>query len=415
MKKKFTAMIVLIFIPLHCIKSQNLDSFLTIDSKSGFSTNTFLNPFLSEWDRAENSGYAMVSPIGQLFFSNGRFSADFTGGFVFEPFFDDRDTWHGGLAVTEIRYRIGRSVILGAETGGSYFSSFFTRQLFWAQPKLTWQPSLFTKISFKAGSTFRDYENFGKEDFNDRLDLYAFEFETWPTINWQIKGGIFGNFDTSLSDNLSSGITVRRVFSNSLKISLRAGADRFSNEIVTGGDGPGGPPFGGFPAETLTEETDVLFKTGAAVSFELFPSLSVTMNADHVSLFSTGSETLSDVHVSAGVRYSLPISGIGGKRKGAAQPNWQQNGEQILILKVDYKGSEILYLTGDFNDWEKPGIALNRQKPGQYAARLSTEPGAYEYKILLVENDEERWLDFTDDTFTVNDGFGGENGLIIIE
>lgn len=415
MKKILTAMVGLFLIPLNFIKAQSLDSFLTIDSKAGFSTNTFLNPFLSEWDRTENSGYAMVSPIGQLFFSNGRFSTDLTGGFVFEPFFDDRDTWHGGLAVAETRYRVGRSVILGAETGGSYFSSFFTRQLFWIQPKLAWQPSLFTKVSFKAGSTFRDYKNFREEDFNDRLDLYALEFETWPAINWQIQGGIFGNFDTSLSDNLSSSISVRRIFNNSLRISLRVGADRFSNEIVTGGDGPGGPPFGGFPTETLTEETDVLFKTGAAVSYELFPAFYVNVNADHVSLFSTGTQTLSDVHLSAGVRYSLPITAIGGKRNGAAEPNWQQNGEQILILKVDYKGNGILYLTGDFNDWEKPGIALNRQKPGQYAAQISPEPGAYEYKILLVENDEEKWIDFTADTFTVNDGFGGENGVIIIE
>ncbi|HMB98296.1 MAG TPA: hypothetical protein VKM36_07425 [Balneolaceae bacterium] len=414
MKKILVAMIGSFLIPLHCMKAQSLDSFLTIDSKAGFSTNTFLNPFLSEWDRTENSGYAMVSPIGQLFFSDGRFSMDVTGGFVFEPFFDDRDTWHGGLAVAEARYRVGRSVILGVETGGSYFSSFFTRQLFWMQPKLTWQPSLFTKVSFKAGSTFRDYENFREEDFDDRLDLYAVEFETWPALNWQIQGGIFGNFNTSLSDNLSSNISVRRVFSNSLRISLRVGADRFSNEIVTGGDGPGGPPFGGFPTETLTEETDVLFKTGAAVSYELFPAFSVTMNADHVSLFSTGTQTLSDVHLSAGVRYTLPISGIGGKREGA-EPNWKLNGKQVLILKVDYKGSGILYLTGDFNDWEKPGIAMNRQKPGQYAASISPESGAYEYKILLVENGEERWIDFTADTFTVNDGFGGENGVIIIE
>jgi len=415
MNKIFTAMIGLILIPVEFVEAQNLDSFLTIDSKTGFSTNTFLNPFLSEWDRAENSGYAMVSPIGQLFFSSRRFSADFTGGFVFEPFFDDRDTWHGGLAVVETRYRLGNSVILGAEAGGSYFSSFFTRQLFWVQPKLTWQPSLFTKISFKAGSTFRDYENFQEEDFNDRLDLYALEFETWPALNWQVQGGLFGNFATSLSDNLSSSITLRRIFSNTLRISIRAGADRFSNEIiVTGGDGPGGPPFGGFPTETLAEETDVLFKTGAAVSFELFPSFSVTMNADHVSLFSTGSQTLSDVHVSAGVRYSLPLTGIGGRRN-SAEPNWKHNGEQVLLLKVDYKGNGMLYITGDFNNWEKPGIVLNRQKPGQYAARISPDPGAYEYKILLVENDEEKWIDFTADTFTVNDGFGGENGLIIIE
>jgi len=43
------------------------------------------------------------------------------------------------------------------------------------------------------------------------------------------------------------------------------------------------------------------------------------------------------------------------------------------------------------------------------------DSGAYEYKILLVEGDAEKWLELSEDTFTVNDGFGGENGLIIID
>jgi hypothetical protein len=43
------------------------------------------------------------------------------------------------------------------------------------------------------------------------------------------------------------------------------------------------------------------------------------------------------------------------------------------------------------------------------------EPGAYEYKILLLEGESENWIEFTDETLTVSDGFGGENGLIVIE
>ncbi|MGF1671928.1 MAG: glycogen-binding domain-containing protein [Balneolaceae bacterium] len=408
-------MIILSILSNKEINAQNLDAFITIDSRAGFSTNTFLNPFLAEWDRTENSGYAMVSPLANILVSSNRFAVDFTGGFVFEPFFDGRDTWHGGLLLADARYRIGNSITAGVETGGSYFTSFFTRQLYWVQPKISWSPSLFTRLSFKAGPTFRDYENFREEDLNDRIDLYALEFETWPALNWQLTGGIFGNFATSISDNLSSRFSVTKIFDNSFRLSVRGGIDQFKNEIITGTNGPGGPPFGGFrPVTTTEEETDVLLRAGLAASYELFSSFSITTNLDFVNLQSTGTPAASDVHFSAGVRYTFPLGLSSGGGKGAS-PKWEKENNSALILNINYKGNGRLFLTGDFNGWEKPGIPLIKQKQKRYAAQISLDSGAYEYKILLIEGDKEEWVDFTPDTFTVNDGFGGENGLIIIE
>jgi len=415
MKQFLTGMFALMIIPFYSGNAQGLQSYLTLESKAGYSTNTFLNPFLSEWDRTESSGYSMISPIAQLFWNREKLSVDFTGAFVAEPFFDGRDTWHGGLGFSEIRYRAASGFVVGAETGGSYFSSFFSRNLLWVQPKLTWMPSLFTKISFKAGPMFRDYDNFGEQDINDTIAPYAFEFETWPGVNWQVQGGFYGNLSASIDDNLSGSIFVRRLFSNRLNIGFRVGADRFDNEIVISGEGPGGPPFGGIPSRSISEETDVLLRTGVSAGYEIFNSFSVTMNLDHVTLFSTGTNSVSDAHVAAGVRYTFPLKRSGNKRSNAADASWDQKSGSAIILNVNYDGNETLYITGDFNRWEKPGVIMTRQKRGRYAVNLDLPPGVYEYKILAMEDGREKWIEFGNDTFTVDDGFGGDNGLMIIE
>ncbi len=416
MKKILTGMFALITIPLYPADAQNLQSYLTLESKSGFSTNTFLNPFLSEWDRTESSGYSMISPIGQVFWNGERVSVDFTGAFVVEPFFDGRDTWHGGLVFSELRYRVASTFVAGAETGGSYFSSFFSRNLFWVQPKLTWIPSLFTKISFKAGPMFRDYDNFGEQDINDTIAPYALEFETWPGVNWQVLGGIYGNLSTSLDDNLSGSLMLRRLFNNRFNLGVRLGADRFDNEIVITDGGPGGPPFGGIPSQRrVSEATDILVRTGISAGYEIFSAFSVTMNLDHVTLFSTGTNSISDAHIAAGVRYTFPVKKSGRKGSNAADARWDQQSDSSIILNVNYEGNETLYITGDFNRWEIPGEVLTKQKRGRYAVNLNLEPGVYEYKILAMENGTEKWIEFSEDTFTVDDGFGGDNGLMIIE
>lgn len=87
---------------------------------------------------------------------------------------------------------------------------------------------------------------------------------------------------------------------------------------------------------------------------------------------------------------------------------------RIFLLNNEWEGQP--YITGDFNKWAYPGVPLTREGADQYAVSLSLEPGAYEYNILLINEDDEKesWIDFTDDTHTVKDGFGGENGMLFV-
>lgn len=410
-------MVSLMLIPVTGLSQQWYGMF-TVDSRAGYTTNTILNPFFGEWEKEVNSGYGFISPSGQLHWSNERYSADLTAGGVFEPIFDGRETFTGGFGLLNFSHRFGSSWSAGLETGGSYFTGAIDRSVTWLQPTLTWSPTLFSQLRIKAGSTFRDYYNF-QEDIssNDRFDLYGLEFETWTSFNSQLRFGLYGNMDKP-AQNMSFLIGAGRRITNALQLSVRLNADRYSYHFMQeGGGGTGGPPVGGpgggnNESETFTE-TDRIIRAGLSGRYQLNRAFAVNLNLDHLSLHSSANEEiLTDYQLSVGIQYSF-FKTFGSR--GKAEPTWTQNSEENIVLSVKYSGNGQLYIVGDFNNWDSPGIPLNRQSFKKYTARLTIPAGTHEYKILLIEGSEERWIDFSDDTYTVNDGFGGKNGLVFIE
>lgn len=417
MRKLLVAIIGLLLLPTEGF-SQDWQSVIMLNSISGYTSNTYLNPFLSEWDRTADVGYLMVSPVGQLGMSSDRFSSDFTAGFVYEPFFDDRDAWSGSFALMGARYRVANRITLGAEGGVSRFSTFLSRDLYWIQPVLNWSPSPFTQLRLKAGSSFRKLSDSETEEEQgtQRFDSYTIELETWPNFRWQLRSSLFGNLDDPAA-NIGLRASADYWATRSLQLSLNGGLERYQFQIITenGGGGGPGPPFGapGGDGTQVLDEADRLVRVGSGASYQINRNVAVSLQGDYLNYHSsvTG-ESTGDFHVSAGVRLSI-FPKMGGRGKAGVE--WRQNDSQTVILNLKHSGDGQLYILGDFNDWDHPGIPLSRQSGSRYAAQLSLSPGVYEYKILLVAGSEETWIDFSDETYTVPDGFGGENGLIFID
>ena len=290
------------------------------------------------------------------------------------------------------------------------------RSVYWVQPVLSFSPSLFTRVNLKAGSSFRklNFEDQADASGFDQFNNYALELETWPTFRWQLKVGVFGDLNNpaeSLGARASSDINLHRNWD----INLRTGIERYRFQIMTEGGGGGGFPPGGNPGNqtTTTEEADILYRISAGVKYRINSILEASVSTDYLNYYSTVTEeSVSDVHASIGFRVTLFN---GSRHTDEANVELRQNAKQTILLNLKYNGEGHLYILGDFNDWQKPGISLVKQRRNRYAAQLSLDSGAYEYKILLVEGDAEKWLELSEDTFTVNDGFGGENGLIIID
>lgn len=396
--------------------SQQWQTAVSVNSRVGYTSNTYLNPYFSEWDRTVEGGYGTLTTLGQAIWFDNNNEVEMTGGLVFEPFLGDRTSWNGGLALANYRYKFNNRISAGVETGGSYFSSDFKRTLFWAQPTLSWFPGLFTNIKLKVGSNFRRYDDFVIDsvsiDSRNRIDLYALEVETWPSFRWQLTAGLYGNLDNlpAIGEGFSSVATVSHIFSGGERIRLVLGLDRYQNQITTTTGGGGFPPGG--TTESI-RQTDQLMRLGLEGSFPVNNRISLFLDLTGLQYQSDATtNNLNDYQVSGGVRLNFRPGRSGG-RSGII-PEWDKNSGRQEI-QIRYAGEGQLYLIGDFNNWKRPGIPLVEQAENRYVAQLDLEEGAYEYKVLQVQGGEEEWISFSEETYTVDDGFGGTNAMILIE
>lgn len=413
---------IMIITYAHTTYSQNVDAFLNVDAGYGYTSNTFLNPFINEWNRSDFGGYASISPSGQLLWNAGKFSGDLSTGYVYQPLFDGPSNWSGFYGNSNVRYRLSSRWMTEVQVSGSQFSSSYDRSLFSVLPSLTWSPTFFTRIRARAGSSFRNYSYLNADvptEFSDRLDLYGLEIETWPSFNWRVKAGFNGNFNENLVGNHTLSVGIERIIKQNWRFSLQAATDRYSTEVVTttGGTGGGGmPPIGGPPSngeETIVEDSDRLIRTGISLSRTFFERFTATASVSNVQFLPADQESTSDIQTALNLRYTFPVSGL--SRSRDINPKWSDEGDGVVFLNVNYRGDGNLYLVGEFNSWERPGIPLSKQTERRYAAQLELESGIYEYKILRIINGEEEWIELSEDAMTVSDGFGGENGLIYID
>lgn len=403
-------------------KSQDVQATITSEFRAGYSTNTYLNPFFSEWNRTYDSGYGFNSTFGQLFWDKGKHKFELNGGYIFEPFLSEQPTWHGYLAYGKYLIDINQNLNAGIMAGTSAFQSDFERNLSWIQPYITWFPSNFSSLNFKIGTNFREYANLpDSPDTNNRFDSYSLEFENWFNFRWQLKAGIYGSLDnlSSPGNGLSTSLSLGHSFLNGSKLTSEIQFINYSSEFTTtideggGPGGPFGPPGGGTTTETQTID-DQIWRFKLEAAYPVTNNIAAFVSADQLLYQSSSLETgISDIQISGGLRFSFTPN-ISPYRKSIVEPEWNHEAGEHRI-KLKFRGEGNLFIVGDFNDWEKPGIPLRETSRNTYTATVKLETGLYEYRILVVRGDEEQWLKFSNDITTVNDSFGSVNALKIVE
>lgn len=409
MKLGLIAMCI-IFLPT-AVFAQHSDTRLFLQSRTGYSTNSYLNPFFSEWDSSQESFYGLVMPMARWHRSGSKTDVQVSGGVAYQPTFGVGDQNFGSFGRAEGRYRFGSLVSAGLETGSGYLSTSYTRKQWWAQPSLTFHFSPFSRLKFKAGSHFQSYSNYADSlDITNRLDIFSVEMESWPTTRWQLKTGLYGNLDNIATSErtLNASLGIVRLVNDDISVALQLSHEQY-NFATSSQSGDGG--FTVMPDPDIL--SDRIFRFGTGVDIPVRENIAVTLNADALRYSSSAAtENTYDFQASAGIKISLRPPSL--KKNKTVKTSTKQDGESTRI-SVTYRGEGKLYLSGDFNDWQEPGEPLVRQSKNRYSASLKLAPGAYEYKVLRVYGNEEEWLDLHRDTYTVDDGFGGENGFLLIE
>lgn len=396
--------------------AQQSNTTLGLQTHMGYSSNTYLNPFYSEWNPAVQSSYSMLMPTVQWNMYKNNTSLDLTGGLVYQPLWNEDITSTGGFALSNAQYRLTSALSGGIEAGFSRFSSTYIRQSIWLQPVLTWFITPFSQLKFKAGPSFQGYQNLEERpDTTGRFDAAAIEFESWPNFRWRLRAGIYSSLDnlSSPQDAFSSRMNISHIFPGSVTLSMKLGYEQYEYQRTVTEPGGGFPPTS--PTTSTVTDADRIVRLGSVLSVPLHNQISMLLNAEVLNLYSdTAAETQRDYQISGGVRMHLSPSAL--KKSGDITPEWNNSeGEGEATVTVRYADDGLLYVTGDFNNWERPGIPLVKQSGNRFTAEIEVEPGAYEYKILRVKGNEEEWLELSSDSYTVDDGFGGENGMLLIE
>ncbi len=236
-------------------------------------------------------------------------------------------------------------------------------------------------------------------------------------MKWKIQGSGYGLAGENLLNNHSVALSLSRLIQQKVGITLSASINRYTNNFAvspeTGGllSGPDQPG----TEDEIIKQTDRLLRSGITVSFPIARNVTGSGTVGHHTFWAGNGESRSDIAASVGIRYSVSGSSLFNRRHNRLEPEWEKRNNDAVVVSVNFSGDGDLFLTGEFNDWERPGVALSRQNRKSLAAKVELEPGIYEYKVILLRDGEESWVELSDDTMTVSDGFGGTNGLIFIE
>lgn len=418
---KLFGLLILSLIGSGTIMAQDVETRFSLESRAGYSTNTLLHPFVNEWDTAGEGAFARVIPSSQMQINISGLSVDIGGGMIFESIFDDRNDWNGAFGSAGLRVGLSKNISTGFRVNASRFTSGFNKFSMLVLPDLTWTPGMSTSIKAKAGTFFSRYSGLteiGSEDFSTRANLFGIEIEHWPTISWQVRGSAYGMIGETVSDNHSLSLSVGRNVSQKVGMSLSLSANKFTNNFNINPDG--GSTFGPSPVNSGLDGSDIVsltdraLRTGADISYSISNRLNSHVTVSHNTFWSGNGGYRSDIAAHAGIRYTLSGNDLFGEKDNGIVPAWNRKNDGVVV-EVRHQGAGDLFLTGDFNDWEKPGIALSKQEGKRYAAELDLEAGIYEYKVLLFEKGEIVWVEISEESMTVRDGFGGTNGLIFIE
>jgi len=84
-----------------------------------------------------------------------------------------------------------------------------------------------------------------------------------------------------------------------------------------------------------------------------------------------------------------------------------KKGEKKVRFEVTAPAASKVTLTGDFNAWNKSGVALKKDKSGVWSTDMSLKPGKYQYKYIV----DGQWKTDPANRATVRNTYGTENSV----
>lgn len=428
-------LVVLVLAPPAPAGSQELRGFVVLEGDPGYLTNAYLDPGFATWAPEVETAFGSTAGTGLLEWSGDRTTASVAAAARWMGFADSTPAWRAYRFSGGVERRLGDRVALGADLSFSDIRRPTRRETLWGQAALRWTASPRVRLSLGPGLARRRFPATAAEEDGGLLDpplggddpgdasssteaadatsylLFA-GLEAWTGRRWRIQAEAYGAHTEASDlgiDYRGGGGSLRftRWFRNGASVSAGAGLEGFGyRAAVETADGT--------PVEV--PEDDLIWRGDLGAGWPLGRRAELRARVAGLGRSgadgeATGAEaTSADVYASLGVRLTLG-GALAGPRAGP--PLWERTAAGMRI-RVRYDGPGRLYLAGDFNAWADPGLPLRPEGGAVHTATLELPPGSYRYRIRVLEGGSERWLELPKETPSVEDGFGGRNGLLVV-
>jgi hypothetical protein len=171
-----------------------------------------------------------------------------------------------------------------------------------------------------------------------------------------------------------------------------------------------------FANRVVGDDHDDYWQVGAGVRYTVFNGVTAAVRGVYSDYTWTDGSAEDGHRIGVEIRYAwgrgvLPppirvdIETLSLASDGSVQ---QPDGRGNVRFRIRAPGAERVAVAGDFNDWDPASAPLRRAEDGWWETRIALDPGRYEYVYVI----DGKWTTPPEAKITVNDGFGGRNGII---
>jgi len=370
----------------------------------GHQTNLYLDPVLGTWTPDVDSPFWTVTPRLGLTRDASRTRIDLTIQGRLHP--QRTDVPQQTQSTLRLQRRLHSDWVLGLAAGGTRTrypavgdQLPTVRDSWWALPALRWTPTSETMLSLRTGLTQR-FEQLPALTDRQTSGLASLRATHWLTDRVQGTARAYysgGRTSTADAGFGGSGGSLSATYWPSDVVSIRG---EVAIEQLRYED----------PEQSFATERDRLGRAGVTVEWMPHSVLTVFGRARGLTADLGASPDRTDEHVSVGLRLATRQV-LGGSAEPPPRHRVCESTDGGLRIRIPYEGNGSPHVTGDFNNWSLPGVPLDATDDDTWTTTLELPPGEYEYRIRVVENDGERWLDLPSYAQTAEDPFGGTNGV----
>lgn len=365
----------------------------------GHQTNAYLDPVLNSWDLSTESAFAALTPRVGLIRNARRTRLTLMGRARLYPRRQNLPQFVQGNA--RLRYRLSPSWSLGAIAGGTRYRFSASRDTWWALPAVQWSPTENSTLTTRVGLTQR-YVVTSQGTDRQPSGLVALSAGTWMTDRFHTRARLFwSNGRTSTADAHfgGQGASVRTTYwpTSRWSVGFELAAEQLRYDVADG-----------------SSVTDRIGRGGIETQWRVHSSTTVFAQTKALGARLGQTDALeTDVHVSAGIRVGIQ-NVLGGRPVLPPQRQVCSDVDGGTRIQIPYSGRGTPHVTGDFNAWETPGIPLTETEGDRWTTTIDLPSGKYAYRIRVVSDEGDRWLDLPSYAQTAKDAFGGTNGVCTV-